>query len=200
MTKRRIGPVSALKERVEELERLNAEYKDKYLRSIADFDNFRRRVQRESEIACRSTMEGLMLELLPVMDNFERAVAASENNASPESLHKGIDLIRRQLRETLTRHGLEDYSCLGQVFDPRRAEAVGFVHSDECEENTVVEEQCVGYRCGERVLRPARVVVAKSRTDTGSEPEEKHVEDSGPDEDGGGPGQDSGAEAEQSIE
>jgi molecular chaperone GrpE len=181
MTKRRTGPVSELKERVEELERLNAEYKDKYVRAIADFDNFRKRVQRESEIACRSTMEGLMLELLPVMDNFERAVAASENNASPESLHRGVDLIRRQLRETLTRHGLEDYSCLGQEFDPRRAEAVSFVHSDECEENTVVEEQCRGYRCGERVLRPARVVVAKTRPNGSSGQEEESVQDSGPD-------------------
>ncbi|UCG42434.1 MAG: nucleotide exchange factor GrpE [candidate division WOR-3 bacterium] len=180
MTKRRKGPVSALRERVDELEQLNAEYKDKYVRAIADFDNFRKRVQRESEIACRSTMEGLMLELLPVMDNFERALAASENNASPESLHKGVDLIRRQLCETLIRHGLEQYSCLGQEFDPRRAEAVSFVHSDECEENTVVEEQSVGYRCGERVLRPARVVVAKSRP-SGGEPEEEPALDSGGD-------------------
>lgn len=194
MTKRRIGPVSALKERVEELERLNAEYRDKYVRAIADSDNFRKRVQRESEIACRSTMEDLMLELLPVMDNFERAVAASENNASAESLHKGIDLIRRQLRETLTRHGLEEYSCLGQEFDPRRAEAVSFVHSDECEENTVVEEQCLGYRCGERVLRPARVVVAKSRPNAGSEPEDGPVEDSGADKGGEESGHDSAAE------
>jgi len=198
MTKRRIGPVSELKERVEELERSSAEHKDKYLRAVADFENFRKRVQRESEIACRSTMEGLMLELLPVMDNFERAVAASENNASHESLHKGIDLIRRQLSETLTRHGLEQYSCLGQEFDPRRAEAVSFVHSDECEENTVVEEQCMGYRCGERVLRPARVVVAKTRPDAGKEPAEESDEDSGPDKDDEGPCQDPGEEVQQS--
>ena len=67
---------------------------------MADFDNFRKRVQRESEVACRSTLEGLMLELLPVMDNFERAVAASEGNASPESLHKGMEglAVRRHRR------------------------------------------------------------------------------------------------------
>jgi molecular chaperone GrpE len=72
-----------------------------------------------------------------------------------------MDLIQRQLLEALRRHGVEEYSSVGTQFDPRRAEAISFVHTDEHEPGTVVSETCKGYACGERVLRPAKVVVAK---------------------------------------
>jgi molecular chaperone GrpE len=72
-----------------------------------------------------------------------------------------MELIHRQLREALCRHGLEEYSCVGTEFDPRKAEAISFVHTDEHRPGTVVGEACKGYSCGERVLRPAKVVVAK---------------------------------------
>jgi len=128
---------------------------------LADFDNLRKRTQRDSELSRRLALEALVLDLVPVLDNFDRAVQTSGEAASAESLKKGVDLIHRQLRETLCKHGVEEYSCVGTQFDPRRAEAISFVHTDEHKPGAVVTEVCKGYACGDRVLRPARVVVAK---------------------------------------
>jgi molecular chaperone GrpE len=83
-----------------------------------------------------------------------------------------MELIQRQLREVLCKHGLEEYSCLGAEFDPRKAEAIGFVHSAEHAPNTVVDEACKGYSCGGKVLRPAKVLVARAKAgnEQGAEP------------------------------
>jgi molecular chaperone GrpE len=106
---------------------------------------------------------------LPVIDNLERALAASESESGSESIRKGVELIHRQLTDALGRHGLESFSCLGKPFDPRLAEAVSFVEAGGQEPDTVVEEVCKGYRCEERVLRPSQVVVA--RASVAAEPE-----------------------------
>jgi molecular chaperone GrpE len=144
------------------LEKECAVYKDQYLRSLADFDNYRRRMQREFECVRQAANESLLADLLPILDNFDRALSASAE-ASKEKLQEGIQLIRRQLTDALGRHGLEEFSCLGQEFDPRRAEAVSFILSDEHEADTVAEEQCKGFSCRGKVIRPAKVVVAKPK-------------------------------------
>lgn len=162
MTNNRQTPVSKMKDTVAKLEQESAESREKYLRALADFENYRRRVQQDISSARRSGAEQLMLDLLPVLDNFERALAASESGPKGDSIRKGVELIHRQLTEALARHGLESFSCLGQPFDPREAEAVSFVESDRHEPDTVVEEVCRGYRCEDRVLRPSRVVVARA--------------------------------------
>jgi len=160
------GPVTALKESFEQLEKDCKKYHEDYLRALADFDNYRRRVERDSETSRRLTLERLAMDLLPVLDNFDRAMAAVSGDGSVDGVKKGMELIHRQLGDVMCRHGIKEYSCLGEEFDPRRAEAIGFIHSDEQSPNTVVKEECKGYTCGERVLRPARVLVAKPK-DTG---------------------------------
>jgi molecular chaperone GrpE (heat shock protein) len=106
-------------------------------------------------------LEAMVLDLLPVLDNFDRAVQTAGAGANAESLKKGMDLIHRQLLEALRKHGVQEYSCVGTQFDPRRAEAISFVQTGEHNPGIVVNEVSKGYACGERVLRPARVVVAK---------------------------------------
>jgi molecular chaperone GrpE len=155
------GPVALLREQVAEKSESCKKLQEDYLRAVADFDNLRKRTLRDSEVNRRLALEALVLDLLPVLDNFERAVQASSTGATVDGLRKGMDLIQRQLLEALRRHGVEEYSSVGTQFDPRRAEAISFVHTDEHEPGTVVSETCKGYACGERVLRPAKVVVAK---------------------------------------
>jgi molecular chaperone GrpE len=161
MAHHRKGPVTQLKEQFGEKSDYCKKLQDEYLRALADFDNLRKRTERDSEISRRMALEALAIDLLPVLDNFERAVQTASEGASAESLKKGMDLIHSQLRDTLCKHGVEEYTCVGTQFDPRRAEAIGYVMTDEHVPGTVVSEMCRGYSCGERVLRPARVVVAK---------------------------------------
>jgi molecular chaperone GrpE len=161
MTQDKKGPVTQLREKLAEKSDSCKRLEEEYLRALADFDNLRKRTQRDSEVSRRYALEALVLDLLPVLDNFDRAVQTAGDGASAESLKKGMDLIRRQLCEALSKHGVSEYSCVGSQFDPRRADAISFIHTDEHKPGTVVSEVCKGYSCGERVLRPARVVVAK---------------------------------------
>ena len=156
------GPITSLKENFERLDGECNKLKEDYLRSLADFDNYRRRVERDMDVSRRQALESLVLDLLPVVDNFDRAVQVAPTGKDEESVRKGMMLIHRQLRDVLCKHGLEEYSCVGQEFDPRRAEAIGYAPADAGAPNTVVSEVCKGFACGERVLRPARVIVAKS--------------------------------------
>lgn len=190
MNKKKTGPVAELRREVTELRDQNRDCRDQYVRSLADFDNFRRRAQRELETARRHALDELMTGLLPVLDNLERAFSAAEADASRpngDGMRRGIDMIQRQLREVLSRFGLEEYSCVGSEFDPRIAEAISFVHSREHARDTVVEECCRGYRCEGRVIRPARVVVAKPAIEGESGDAAGDGEGSARDE--GGPGE-----------
>ncbi|GEM_PF-783146 len=155
------GPVSQLLEQFDAKAKSCKDLQEEYLRAVADFDNLRKRTQRDIEVSRRVALEALVMDLLPVLDSFERAVQSSEAGVSAEGMKKGMELIHRQLREALCRHGVEQYSCAGAEFDPRRAEAISFVHTDECKPGIVVSEVAKGYAAGERVLRPAKVVVAK---------------------------------------
>ncbi|MEO0009610.1 MAG: nucleotide exchange factor GrpE [candidate division WOR-3 bacterium] len=154
------GPVTELVERVHELEVFAQKLKNDYLRALADFDNYRKRMERDIEAKNREGVERLICDLLPVLDNFERAISAGVNNV--QSLKQGVELIYRQLAAVLENYGLRSYSCAGERFDPRRAEAVGFVECVATEDNNrVVEELGRGYEISGRVVRPARVKVGK---------------------------------------
>lgn len=165
------GPVTEMAARLAELEQEAAKCRQDYLRALADFDNFRKRVERDLSQTQRIALEGLMADLFPVLDNFERALAVAagaqdsgevlSDQSSP--IQKGIEMIYRQLCDVLAKYGLQRYSCLEELFDPRRAEAVGFVETDEYEPDRVVKELCAGYECSGRVLRPARVMVARPK-------------------------------------
>lgn len=162
MAQVRKGPVSRLHEELAEKSAECKSIQEEHLRALADFENIRKRFERDIEVSRRLSLEALVVDLLPVLDNFDRAIQATNNGTTVEGLQKGMELIDRQLHDALKKHGIEEYSCLGTQFDPRRAEAISFIHTDEQEPGTVVRELSKGYVCGERVLRPAKVVVAKA--------------------------------------
>jgi molecular chaperone GrpE len=135
------------------------EAQDRYLRTLAEFDNYRKRTLRERDEWRRQGQEQLLRELLPALDNFDRALAA-EPAAREGGFRAGVELIHRQLLQALERAGVRSFSAVGQAFDPQRHEAVGRVERRDVADQTVVEETLPGYMFHDRVLRPAQVVVA----------------------------------------
>ncbi len=147
---------------------------DKYLRAVADFDNYRKRVVREKEELARFTSERVVAALLPALDNLERAIeAAQAHGAENSSLLEGITQVYNQFRRTLMEFGLQEVIAgAGQPFDPNLHEAVSQVDSAAHAEGHVIEQLQRGYKLADRLLRPARVVVSKGSPDPdGPDPE-----------------------------
>lgn len=132
---------------------------DLYLRSAADFDNYRKRVERERASAAHAGKRGLILALLDVMDDFDRALAHA--GQEPEPVVEGLQAIYRRLTALLAAEGVTAFESVGQPFDPALHEAVGSVESDEQESGAVFDELSRGYRWKEELLRPARVRVVR---------------------------------------
>ncbi|KOP64238.1 molecular chaperone GrpE [Bacillus sp. FJAT-18019] len=146
-----------------EIEKLQAEvqeHQQRTLRVQADFDNFRRRTQKEKEELGKYASSKLITELLPVIDNFERALQASEENPEFESFSKGVNMIFRQLESVLAAEGLSAMKSVGEPFNPEYHQAIMQVESEEYEEGIVVEEVQKGYMLKDKVLRPAMVKVS----------------------------------------
>jgi len=137
------------------------EYRDQFMRALADLQNYRRRAAKESEETRKYATTELVRQLLPVLDNFERSLAYLASGASPESVLEGLRAVDRQLRAVLESVRLEKIEPTGQPFDPEHHEAVALETSSEHPEGTVLEVLEPGYRMGERVIRPARVKVTK---------------------------------------
>jgi len=155
------GPVTRLKEKISEKEAEIKDMRDKYLRALADMDNYRKRMERELDSFRQYAQVEFFNKIIPVLDSFERAMNGASVENDYEKYAQGIDIIYRQLKDALRSMGLEDFSSLGDVFDPARHEAVASVVNDEKPENTVVEEISKGYKVRERVIKPAKVLVSK---------------------------------------
>src|SRR2546423_2356755 len=157
------GSTATLQAQIDQLTQERSTLLDQLLRRQAEFENYRRRVDRErAETYARSRAE-VVLELLPVIDNFERALASLEHSGNDaKSLQEGIELIHRQLNDALAKFGLEPVEAVRQTFDPNVHEAVSAEPSTEHEENTVIAEFQRGYKLGEKLLRPAKVKVAST--------------------------------------
>jgi molecular chaperone GrpE len=136
--------------------------RDQLLRTAADFDNFRKRTRRELEEAERRSREDLLRELLPVFDNLDRAAAHAETATEVEALADGIRMVMRQFADTLGKLDIERVESVGQPFDPAVHEAIQHMATSEYPPGTVAGEAQSGYRMGERLVRPALVVVAKA--------------------------------------
>ena len=146
-----------------ELEKLRAEseeYQQRLLRTQADFDNFRRRTVKEKEELGKYASAKLITELLPVIDNFERALGSAGESADASSYAKGVEMIFRQLEGVLKAEGLTPMEAEGQPFNPEFHQAIMQVESDEHEEGIVVEVVQKGYLLKDKVLRPAMVKVS----------------------------------------
>lgn len=146
--------------RIAELRQQAEEYNNRYLRAQADFDNFRRRTMKEKEELAQYASMKLITQLLPVVDNFGRALQTSGDQSDSQSFHKGVDMIYRQLLQVLEAEGLKAMEPVGQPFDPEVHQAIMQVESDEHEEGIVVEVVQPGYWLKDKVIRPAMVKVS----------------------------------------
>jgi len=135
-----------------------AKQKDLNLRLAADFENFKRRTRQDGEARAAAQKDSFIEELLPVIDNLERALASGAAPGSPQ-IHQGVAMTLRQLRLLLHQHGIVTEECVGQPFDPRLHEAVSQRHDPSHADHAILEVFQRGYRQGEKILRPAKVVV-----------------------------------------
>jgi len=158
----------------EEVEALRAELQerqDRFIRLQADFENFRRRTLKEREEAYQYGHQNLVKDLLPTVDNLERAIehARKSGREDLDGILQGIDLVQRELMGVLAKHGVTEIEALGQAFDPSVHEALAQVEDPAVPANRVVQVFQKGYRLRDRLLRPAQVVV--SRAASGREPQ-----------------------------
>lgn len=153
-----LSPLAQAEEDTARARQEAGEWREAYLRKLAEFDNYRKRQEREMAEFRRDANAALLRELLPVVDNLERAVAASGDEENGILL--GVALVLRQLKEVLGRTGVAELDPTGQVFDPTLHEAVSRLETAATEPDSVVQVLQKGYRHGERLLRPALVVVA----------------------------------------
>lgn len=145
-----------------EIERLKEELHgehERYLRLLADFDNYRRRSERERSTAARSGKREIILAFLDVLDGYDRALQHMDD--APASIAEGVEALHRKFLGLLQAQGVTPMLALGEVFNPELHDAIGLMESEELEPGTVAEEVQRGYRWGDEVLRPARVRVVQ---------------------------------------
>ncbi|NLK36777.1 MAG: nucleotide exchange factor GrpE [Epulopiscium sp.] len=146
---------------IAKLEQQSADYLDKYQRCLAEFDNFRKRTSKEKASMYDDGIRSAVEKLLPVIDNFERALSApGEINTEEDSFYKGIQMIMKQLQEILVSMGVEEIKALGEKFDPNLHAAVAHEDNDAYSENEVIEELRKGYKYKDKVIRHSMVKVA----------------------------------------
>jgi molecular chaperone GrpE len=149
---------------------------DRLLRQAAELENYKKRSARERDDAARYANEMLLKDLLPVVDNLERAVAHAAGGGNGKPLVEGVEMVLRSLLDTLAKHGVSQMIALGQPFDPAKHEAIAQVESEDHEPNSIVEELHKGYLLRERLLRPALVSVAKGAKTQEKKNQESKVE------------------------
>ncbi|MDN5300749.1 MAG: molecular chaperone GrpE [Thermoanaerobacteraceae bacterium] len=151
--------LETLEKTIEDQQKQIDEYKNRWYRAQADFDNFRKRTQKEIQDIHLYAGEQLIKDILPVVDNFERAMDSIEDREGP--IYKGIQLIYQQLKNVLEKYDVKEIDAQGKTFDPRFHEAVMQVESQEYENDTVIEVLQKGYLFHTKVIRPSMVKVAK---------------------------------------
>lgn len=139
-----------------------AKNRDLYLRTLADMENYRKRVQREKEDLSRFANENLLRELLPVLDNLERAIEHARSDQASSGILQGVEMTLSQLAKVLEKAGIKPVAAVGEPFDTARHEAIGQEESSEHAPQTVLRELQKGYLLNGRLLRPAMVLLAKA--------------------------------------
>ena len=159
-----VDPLAALEQRVAELEKDKQQTYDRLVRTAADLENFRKRSRRELDDARVDERFKVLREMLPVIDNLERAIEHAEKSEEAGGVLQGVQLVLRQFGQALERCDVQAFEATGQAFDPNLHEAISQVETDEVPAGTVVKMLQKGYRAGTgRLLRPALVVVARPR-------------------------------------
>lgn len=160
-------PSEIADERIAQAEEEIASLKDKWLRSVADLENYKKRTRREIEDAVFRARQDLLSSFFPTADNLERALELARDN---DNLFKGIEMVAREFRGALTKFGIEAVPGVGHPFDPAIHEALQQVDSPDHAPGVVVREFEKGYRQGDRLLRPARVIIAGPGSTGGGSP------------------------------
>jgi molecular chaperone GrpE len=154
-------PVEPVASPADDLQRERDEYKDRWLRKTAEFDNYRKRIERERREQADQAVVSLLEELLLIVDDFDRALTVDAGDAG-NSYRKGVELIHGKLHDLLRKQGVTAIDALGADFDPNLHQAVMHEESPEHREGEVIGELRKGYRLNDRLLRPAMVKVAKA--------------------------------------
>jgi molecular chaperone GrpE len=155
---------------------------DRFLRQVAELENVKKRNGREREEISRFANEALIKDLLPVVDNLERAVAHASRGGNGKPLVEGVEMVLKGLLDVLVKHGVTQISAVGQPFDPSKHDAIAQIESDDREPNSVVEELHKGYTLRDRLLRPALVSVAKA-SETREKKNDAHTVENDPSDD-----------------
>lgn len=158
------GAASVAPDPVAEAKAEAARMKEQWMRTAADFDNFRKRSRRELEDTRKAGKEDLLKEFLPVFDNLERAIQSAQRATDVKGVAEGLQMVLRQYVDTLARGGITKVPTVGAQFDPTHHEAIQQVETDEQPPGTVVAEVQPGYMQGDRLIRAAMVVVAKPKS------------------------------------
>ena len=145
----------------DELQRERDEYRDLLLRKTAEFDNYRKRIDRERQSTAEAAAADLLADLLPLVDDLERALGVESAAPGADVYRRGVELIHRQLLDTLRKRNVRAIDALGTDFDPHFHQAVSYEPAEGRREGEVIEEFRRGYMLGDRLLRPSMVKVAK---------------------------------------
>ncbi|ARW39714.1 MULTISPECIES: nucleotide exchange factor GrpE [Bacillus] len=154
-----VGQEEDLQHQIDELQGLLDEKENKLLRVQADFENYKRRSRLEMEAAQKYRSQNVVTEILPALDNFERALQVEAESEQTKSLLQGMEMVRRQLIDALEKEGVEAIEAVGQEFDPNLHQAVMQVEDENFGSNIVIEELQKGYKLKDRVIRPSMVKV-----------------------------------------
>ena len=145
------------------------DYKELYLRTLADFKNYKKRQIEEMEKIKDLIKGDIILKIIPIIDNFERAMCFEMNDNNFESIKKGIEMIYKQFLNILEKEGVKQFSSIGKKFDPSKHEAIGIAYDDSKEEDTILDEVEKGYYYKDTLLRPAKVIVSKKMKKEGGD-------------------------------
>ncbi|MBF0121956.1 MAG: nucleotide exchange factor GrpE [Candidatus Omnitrophica bacterium] len=162
-----IDPPPEGAETLEKLQQELGEAKDKYIRLFAEFDNMRKRNQREREELIKYAHEEVIIELLSFFEDFERTLAAAKTNPlEGASLVKGVEMVMKRMQDLLRNYDVKEIEALGKKFDHNQHEALMVVESNDHEDETVIEVFSKGYLLGNRVAKPAKVKVARKPSES----------------------------------
>jgi molecular chaperone GrpE len=158
----KVSELEILTQSIEEKKKLADSYYDQLLRLKAEFENYRARTEKEKQTHRLWGKEEILLKQINLYDVIDQAYSSIKTNASPESIMKGLELIKNEFGKMLSQEGVTEIECLGKKFDPNIHEAIEYVESDQ-EEGTILEVYMRGYTFGGRMVRPAKVKVAKAK-------------------------------------
>ncbi|GAB4192064.1 MAG: nucleotide exchange factor GrpE [Simkaniaceae bacterium] len=168
---------SETEEKIQRLEEELQKYKEKHLHQLAEMENLRKRLQKERSDMARFAIENALADLLSPLDNFENALGfADQMNEEVKNWALGFQMILTQLKDVLENHHIRPFSSKGEFFDPHKHEAVEVEETEEHPDGMILEEFIKGYFCGDRILRPARVKVAKQPKQVSEEKDNNHKE------------------------